>query len=392
MDDYDITLVFPSSEFLINQAVFPPLGIMYLSAYLKQYGLKVQCLDMGIGHTLDMAESDTIGISITTPQRDEAFGLAKYYQKQGCKTIAGGPHATHMSRECLANGFDRVIGGQGEKPLLEHFMSMVGSDWTLFPDRDALPLHDYKYEIDGVPATPIMTSRGCPYSCSFCAKINSEFHMMTPSSTVSEIKEINARYGYEAFMIFDDVFIASKERLRKIVGEIGGKYLFRCFARSNLLDDETCKLLNALGVVEVGIGIESGSDDVLKMNMKGTTRKMNTNAVKRLRKHGIRAKAFLIVGLPGETRKTVLDTANWIEEAQPDDVDVSVFQPLPGSPIFADPKAWEVDFVYDGKPQWYKGTPGQYVSNVSTVGLSADKIVAYRDLLEEQYKRKELLR
>jgi len=382
----DITLIFPSSPFLLNQAVFPPLGIMYLSAYLKHYGLNVQCLDIGIGHTPDMAEADTIGISVTTPQRLEAFELAKYYRKQGRRTIAGGPHATHMADECLANGFDTVIGGRGEKPLLELLMNIVGSDWTVFPDRDALPIHDYHYAINGVPATPIMTSWSCPYHCSFCAKIDDKFQMKPAEDTVMEIEDIHDRYGFEAFMIFDDVFIASKGRLREIDGMVGGKYLFRCFARSNLIDDETCKLLNRLGVVEVGIGIESGSDKILKKNMKGTTRAQNTKAVKMLHSHGIRAKAFLIIGLPGEDHGTVGDTISWIEEAQPDDIDASVFQPLPGSDIFKDPDKWDIEFTYDGKPQWYKGTPGQYVSNVSTEKLTANDIVQYRDIIEREYK------
>ena len=193
-------------------------------------------------------------------------------------------------------------------------------------------------------------------------------------------------------MIFDDVFIVSKTRLRKIVSRIGNKYLFRCFGRSNLIDNEICELLKWLGIVEVGIGIESGSDKILEKNMKGTTRAMNIKAVQILRSHGIRTKAFLIVGLPGETAATMVDTMSWIEEAQPDDVDISIFQPLPGSPIFADPKAWDIEFSYDGKPQWYKGTPGQYISNVSTKELSANDIVAYRDMLEQKYKREDLLR
>jgi len=388
----DITLIFPSSKFLLNQAVFPPLGIMYLSAYLKHYGLEVQCLDMGIGHTPDMAESDTIGISITTPQRQEAFALVQHYNKQGCTVIAGGPHATHMPYECFDQGADHVIAGRGEAPLLKHFMPYVGHDWTVLPDRSALPLDKYNYEIDGIPATPIMTSIGCPYSCSFCAKVTNDFELHSAFQTVFEISDINMRYGYEAFMIFDDVFISSKSRLREMVSKIGGKYTFRCFGRSNLIDDETCSLLRDLGVVEVGIGVESGSDEILKKNMKGTTRAMNSNAVEKLHGHGIRAKAFLIVGLPGETRDTVCETADWIEESKPDDVDISVFQPLPGSPIFSDPEKWEVDFTYNGRAQWYKGTPGQYVSNVRTKDLSPDDIVAYRDMLEEKYKRKELLK
>ena len=78
----DITLIFPKSEFLLDEAVFPPLGILYLSSYMKQLGFKVQCLDMGLGHTPEMAEADIIGISITTPQRSEAFQLAKRFNME----------------------------------------------------------------------------------------------------------------------------------------------------------------------------------------------------------------------------------------------------------------------------------------------------------------------
>ena len=396
----DITLVFPSSPFLLDQAVFPPLGIMYLSAYLKEQGLSVQCLDMGIGHTPDMAESDTIGISITTPQRNEAYALARYYKGQGKCLIAGGPHATHKKNECRGY-FDWVVLGEGEQNI--HWIlsgatskpipnKKVAIDDCPYPDRDALPIHDYKYEIDGVPATVIMTSRGCPYSCSFCAKVSDNFRMQSADRTVAEIEHIHKTYGFEAFMVFDDVFIASKKRLRKIAEAVQGKYIFRCFARSNLIDEEVCGLLKKMGVVEIGVGVESGSNKILHRNMKGTTSFMNLQAVDMLHAYDIRVKAFLIVGLPGESPGTVFETASWIKEARPDDVDISIFQPLPGSAIFSDPEAWGIGFKYDGKAQWYKGTPGQYVSNVSTKGLTAAEIVNFRDELETMFKPKELLR
>jgi len=398
----DITLIFPSSKFLLDQAVFPPLGILYLSAFLKRFGLNVQCLDMGLGHTPDMVESDVVGISLTTPQRAEAFKLAKKFNHMGKKVIAGGAHATHKSQECLGHGFTHVVRGQGETGLMLFLSQILGTNFNVplqidindipFPDRDVLPIRDYHYEIDGVPSTPIMTTRGCPYHCSFCGKIDSNFQMQSAERTVDEIEHIHERYGYEAFMIFDDVFIASKKRLGKIVDKIGGKYLFRCLGRSNLIDNETCELLSKLGVVEVGIGIESGSDEVLKKNMKGTTRIMNTRAVEKLHNHGIRAKAFLIVGLPGETNETVVETADWIEEAQPDDIDISIFQPMPGSRIFADPTKWGIKFNYNGQPGWYKGTPGQYEANIETEELNAEEIVAWREMLEVEYKPRELLR
>uniref|UniRef100_A0A6H1ZIZ4 Putative radical SAM superfamily protein n=1 Tax=viral metagenome TaxID=1070528 RepID=A0A6H1ZIZ4_9ZZZZ len=396
----DLTLIFPKSEFLLDQAVFPPLGILYISAYLKQQGLNVQCLDMGIGHTPDMAESENIGISFTTPQRQEAFSLARRYgaMGEGRIVIGGGPHPTHMPDECEGNGFTFTSQGRGELFLHNFFgywtgkFVALGIDDYPFPDRDALPIKEYHYEIDGVPATPIMTSRGCFANCAFCAKIDNNFQMQSAGRTIAEIEHIHEKYGYEAFMIFDDVFVASKKRLQAIVNGIGDAFKFRCFARSNLLDDKVCKLLRQLGVVEVGIGIESGSDDILSRNMKGTTRKQNTRAVRRLHDNGIRAKAFLIVGLPGESNGTVIETADWITEAEPDDIDLSVFQPMPGSKIFAEPEKWGIQFEYDGKPGWYKGRPGEYEPTANTEHLTGAEILEWRDLLEREFKRPELLR
>ena len=397
----NITLVFPSSPFLLDQKVFPPLGILYLSAYLKQKGLQVQCLDMGIGHTPEMAESENIGISLTTPQREEAFALARRFRREGRITIAGGPHATHMPDECMDHGFTLALHGRGEHVL--HWMLAdslhkppdrikIDIDDYPFPDRDALPIKEYHYEIDGVPATPIMTSRSCPFHCSFCAKIDNDFQMQSAERTVREIRHVHEKYGFEAFMVFDDVFVASKKRLERIANAVEGEFKFRCFARSNLLDDKVCELLKKMGVVEVGIGIESGSDEILSRNMKGTTRKQNTRAVRRLHDNGIRAKAFLIVGLPGESNQTVIETGDWITEAKPDDIDLSVFQPMPGSRIFSDPEKWGIKFEYNGKPMWYKGKPGEYEPIASTEHLSGAEILEWRDLLEQEFKRPELLR
>jgi len=401
----DITLIFPKSPFLLDQAVFPPLGILYLSAYLKNLGHDVQCLDLGIGHTPDMAKSNVVGISFTTPQRTDAFQMAKRFAYEGRMTIAGGPHPTHMAQECEDQGFLYTVKGRGETwlewalsgflaqgPLGQGPSGAIPIDDYPFPDRDALPLRKYHYEIEGIPATPIMTSRSCPFHCSFCAKIDNDFQMQSADRTVREIRHVHEKYGYEAFMIFDDVFVAGKKRLQSITDRIGGEYKFRCFARSNLLDDKVCKLLRKLGVVEVGIGIESGSDDVLSLNMKGTTRAQNLRAVRRLHDNGIRAKAFLIVGLPGETIQSVMDTAEWLMEAQPDDVDLSIFQPMPGSRIFAEPEKWGVEFSYNGKPGWYKGKPGEYEPTACTKGMSAGEILEWRDMLEQEFKKPELLR
>jgi len=399
----DITLIFPSSDFLLNQTMFPPLGILYLASYLKEKGLNVQCLDMALGHTLDMVESDIVGISLTTPQRESAFKIARELKQQGKLLIAGGPHPTHMEQECLNVGFDYVIKGYGEHKLyniLIKELCLFKSDETEpkatdlpYPDREALPILKYEQYIDGRQSTPILTARGCNNSCSFCSKISRKLKLQSAERTINEMHHVAEKYGFSAFTIYDDSFTISKKRLTKIVEGIkNDDFRFRCFCRSDLLSDEVCELLAKMGMDTVGIGIESGSDDILKMNMKRSTKDNNTQAIKRLHKHGIKSKAFLIAGLPGETHKTISETMEWIEEASPDDIAMSVFQPLPGSHIFNNPKKWNIDFSYNGQPLWYRGKPDEYVSNVRTDELSTHQIVAYRDFIEKKYKPQELLK
>jgi len=399
----DITLVFPSSPFLLNQIMFPPLGIMYLSAFLKQHGMAVQCLDMALGHTADMAEADIIGLSFTTPQRDEAFKLAKYYKKKGRYVMAGGPHPTHMPEECKQNGIDLVIPGYGEVPLYNAMQEIKGGSDRItedvkiddypMPDRDCLPINKYYQEIDGCIATPLIASRGCYGRCSFCSKVSPKFSIQSAERTLAEIEHLNSKYGYTAFSIYDDTIATDKKRLSLLANDLVDRgYKFRCFCRADLLNDKNvCLDLSAMGVVDVGIGIESGSDYILKKNMKGNTVDINTIAVRNLQEVGVRAKAFLIVGLPGENEDTVKETARWIETAQPDDIGVSMFQPLPGSDIFKHPEKYDIEFKYNGNPMWYRGTPGEYKPMTRTKDLSTDRIIELRDQLEGNYKRKELL-
>jgi len=408
----DISLIFPSSPFLIDQEVFPPLGILYLAAVLRDWGYTVQVIDLAAADFNDLVrvESNIVGISLTTPQRDQAYRIARQLKKEGKTLIAGGPHATHMPHECIENGFDYVIKGEGEMALtalmlyltsgmqcdekvLGNTSDLVSIDRLPLPARDLIDIKKYHYTIDSRPATTLMTSRGCPFHCSFCARITRKFRQASSKYVIREVEHLNKEYGFEAFMIFDDVFVTSRKRTRELAEYFGQKdYRFRCFARSNLIDDQTASYLARMGVVEVGMGVESGSDEILQKNLKGTTTQRNLEAVWALRKAGIRCKAFLIVGLPGETEGTILDTQRWIEEARPDDVDFTVFQPLPGSPVFEKPELWDIKFQYNSAPMWYKGIPGSYKSTVSTEGLSSERIVELRDMMEAKYKDKEKLK
>ena len=402
---FDICFVVPKSDFLINDTVMPPLGILYLSSQLKAEGYSVQCLDFALGHTKEMIDSDIVGVSFTTPQRNSAYELARQLRSEGKIVIAGGPHPTHMPNECLNNGFHCVVIGEADDIMSEVLRDVQQKQFetcyvsnepkiSYFPDRLALPMLSYSYKINERPATVIMTSRGCPFSCTFCSKTSKKFRMFPPEYVLDEIYYLHNEFEYSAFMIFDDVFVADTERLETIVGVLRHEdFLFRCFGRANLLTRHICSLLQEMGVVEVGIGIESGADEILRKNFKGTTRLINTTAIRTLREFGIRSKAFLIVGLPGETEETVIKTKTWIEEAKPDDIDISILQPMPGSVLFNNPEKYGIKFRYDeNTPLWYKGKPSEYKTTCSTDSLTAERIVELRNEIEEIYKDKNLLR
>jgi radical SAM superfamily enzyme YgiQ (UPF0313 family) len=357
---------------------------------------------MALGHTIDDIKYDIVGLSFTTPQRNAAYSMLETLKSRGKIVIAGGPHPTHMSEECIEKGFDFVVKGYGEEglfQLLENLKSgkptkkiiqvknYIPFDQLPIADRSFLPIKDYHYAIDGKPATVLMTSRGCPYHCSFCARIDVYYDFKTAEQVADEMLYLEETYGFKAFMIFDDIFIIPKSRLKRLVELVKDRnYTIRCFVRSNLVDWKTCQLLVDLGVYEVGIGIESGSISILDKNMKGTSAVMNSEAIRALRSYGIRAKAFMIVGLPGETHNTIKETKTWLEQTRPDDVDLSIFQPLPGSNIFKHPGDYDVEFFYNSN-NWYKGKPGEYSTSVRTLELSSEEIVQYRDALEKQFKK-----
>lgn len=396
----DITLLFPRSEFLIEEDVFPPLGILYLGTFLKKLGFDVQCLDMGLGHTINDISSDIVGVSFTSPQKQAAFEVSQKLQHK--HLIAGGVHPTHCPDECLAEGFDTVIRGYGEdsiydflvnhslntpwKEVYEPCESLRAFDELPIPDRTLLPITAYKYKINGLHSTVLMTSRGCPYTCSFCAKINQKYDYRSAELVIEEIEYLNYEFGYQAFMIFDDIFIVPKERFDKLVQHLKTKnFTFRCFVRSNLINEDVCRGLRAMGVYEVGIGIESGSQKILSQNMKRTTVEMNTNAVQLLKKYGIRVKTFLIAGLPGESKETIAETREWVRVNKPDDFDITIFQPLPGSDIVNNPSKYDISFIKSDK-LWYKGKRGEYTTTVNTSFLTSEEIIKYRDDLESEFK------
>jgi len=412
-----VALLVPPSPFLFDPMTFPPLGVLYLSAYLKIRGHDVTVYDYNdpkdrfLKNWKRVEDSDVIGFTLTTPQFSEAVMLLgrlkrafpdKYF-------VAGGPHASCDPQSCVDVGFDRVIVGPGEhelailtaanlirtkpKIISAEFPSPGFIDILPFPDRSAVDLKHYKYKIDGSAATSIITQRGCSYSCAFCCHWPGYQHMRfrRPDSVVQEIDEVKNIYGYEAFMVWDDEFNLNRERTLKLCRALKPLEIkFRCFIRSNLFDAELGKAMQDAGCVEVGCGVESGSQKVLTTIGKQTTVGNNTQARSICRMLGIRFKAFTIIGLPGEDEQSVQETREWIRKNEPDEFDVTINTPYPGSREWDHSEQFDLIFdkeamrrsFYDGS--YYKGPPK---SPVATKALSAERIVQLRNEIEDEFNR-----
>jgi anaerobic magnesium-protoporphyrin IX monomethyl ester cyclase len=241
-------------------------------------------------------------------------------------------------------------------------------------------------------ATSVMTTRGCPYNCGFCCKCNKQVQIYPSEFVNDEVDTLAMVYGYKALMFFDDIFIVDKERALKIMANIKKHgIIWRCFVRADMIVRhglDFVKSMKDAGCVEVGVGVESGSDQILKEVNKGEDSVTIKKGIHILKEGGLRVKGFFIIGLPGESYETIEETRKFVETSGLDDMDFSIFQPFKKSPIYEfKDKYYNINWEeLDLQSSWYKGTPGSYKSQVWTPFLTRDNIVTARDALEKELK------
>lgn len=390
-----IVLVAPSSGFLLTDGVLPPLGLMYISSYVEQYGHDVEIIDLSVDEVnLSGIQADFVGFSITTPQYTEAMRL-KSMIPNDIKVIAGGPHATCMPNS--VDSFDHVIIGEGEEATLK-LLSGNTPIHTIrhayLDDIDILPLperkHIHKYSMNffGERATSSMTSRGCSFNCGFCCKTwnrNVRFH--SASWVEREAKQI-IDLGFHGIFYYDDTFTLRKKRLFDICDRLSKlDVIWRCLVHANTVDMKVAEKMYEGGCREIALGVESASPKILNIINKHITPEMATKAVKIFQNAGIKVKALLIVGLPGETKNTVDETVDWLIRSKPDDFDLTIYTPFPNSPIWDNKSDYDIKFKFDGfDKMFYKGIPEKYNPIVSTSSLSSDEIVKYRDFIDVELR------
>lgn len=349
---------------------YPNLGIGYLIASLvKAFGeetfvFEVVCSD--VESALDRFCPDIVGISAVSQNYGRAVSYSSSVSRRGIPVLVGGVHISFLP-ETLSPDMSAGCIGEGEETIVELMKiylasrrldpgDLAGVAGIVFHAHDGSLVttgpRNPQMELDSLPVpdrrlfqesshTYLFTSRGCPYRCSFCASSRfwDKVRFFSAERVGYEIEKL-VESGSNFISFFDDLFVADKKRFFKIVElleqkKIVGKVKFSCSLRANTVTEEIVSGLKRMGVVSVGMGLESGNQRVLSwLKGGGITVEHNRRAVNLLRSNGIMANASFVIGAPDETETEILDTLKFIKTVGLGLFDVYVLTPFPGTPVW----------------------------------------------------------
>ncbi len=364
--------------------IMPPLGLASISAYLEQYNIHNDIIDC-YAHP----ESDSIieeyllrnrpshmAFSCTTSSFYDGLRLARLARNIDSNIIIifGGVHVSAMKEEILCENdeIDFTIIGEGEETL-RHLLSQEfgeisevagityrDQDGTPhfsgyrenLPDLDALPFpayeklsgypDAYKLPIFNYPSTPntsCISSRGCPYSCSYCDRsvFRRSFRYNSAEYLYRHMKYLRDTFGIKHINFYDDQFTFNRKRVEEFANMVidnGLGMTFNCAARAEHLDLELLVLMKKAGCWMISLGIETGDPDLLAMHRQNPDLEMMREKITLIKKAGIRVKGLLMMGLPGETEKSIKRSQRYVYSLPIDDFNLAKFTPFPGSPIY----------------------------------------------------------
>jgi len=371
-------------------STMPPLGILSIGAVLEKEGVEVEIVPAdvlglnrrGIAQAIRRFEPDIVGVTSTTENRFQSFDLIRLAKKTRPKalTVLGGPHASMAAEDSLAHipELDLVVRGEGELTMIELCRALDGNwdparaaavpgcvlrldgrivaapprapikdlDTLPFPAFHLVPFEKYNFVIDvpgrgPLPAVNIMTSRGCPFECNFCATpVNwgRRVRMRSPENVVAEIEDLVRRYGAKVVFFYDDTFNADPKRVGRICDLILERkldVLWRCEARLDLIDKPLLAKMKRAGLFHLSFGIEAGSERV-RNQIVG--KKIDIadfhNLVRWCEELEIIPNAFFIFSHPTETWDEARETIRIVEEYK-DRVEatVAILHVYPGTPL-----------------------------------------------------------
>lgn len=373
-----VTLLYPEvydmARFRERRKEFPPFGVLYLAASLRELGHDVRVRKVTKNdRPLDLTGQDAVGWSLASSATYGIMLSARRTAQLDPETLVmvGGVHANFYPEESLVDfdadvvscgESDVTIGGLVSEARRRRFEDIPGLIWRTsageiqrtapaplmkdisdlpLPARDLLDRDDIvmsdRLAGRDVRMAHVMFSRGCPFPCTFCAAGQTRLQYRSGASARMELEVLIREYGIEGFSIVDDNFVVNKARVRDICSSIAPLHLaWSALSRVDTVDGSLLKDMADAGCIEVKFGVESGSEKLLKAMRKNTSRAQIVSAIRQARAAGIEPKAFIIHGYPGENLATTQETMSLLDELTEDLVRVSLFRfvPLPGTAIY----------------------------------------------------------
>ena len=313
-----------------SKDMYPPPSIGYLQAAVKKCfsdsGVKTTaCNIVDLDDVLSKNTFDLIAVSFHSFSVRYAVEIRNKI-KRG-KLICGGHHSTSLPEQMLSIGYDQVVIGEGENAIIDIILGeeqkIFRSKSTYFRTINDIPIPDYTGLGDvWESGYPIISSRGCPFICNFCASSffwDRKWYMRSVDNVINEILHRINNFGMKTWMFEDDNFTLNKKRAMDICSAIVSNNIkmdWQCASRSETLsDEELCKALVDAGCKTVWLGIESLSQDSLDRCKKNTTVKKMLDGIETAERLELKTMSQFIVGLPGDTIDNIRETANNIKHS-----------------------------------------------------------------------------
>ena len=359
---------------------YPPLGILYLSAFLKRSGFSVEVFDSTFHDFGDFeaavrrVKPRIVGLYANIITRNNVLRLANIAKANGVEfVIAGGPDASEWCDKYFANGVDIIGINEGEFTLqelipwlqekglkdLEQVRGIMfvrdgrvqrtaprpaiqDLDSLPWPDRDVLDMDQYFKawkSHHGESSVSLITARGCPFHCAWCSSevFGHTHRQRSVKDVVDEMLMLKQRYQPDIMWISDDVLTINKRWTHDFVREVkarNAQHPYECLSRADLVDREILEGLRETGCFRVWYGAESGSQRVLDSMRKGTTVAQVREAARLTQEAGMQAGFFILLGYPDETTADIRATIDFLKETRPDVVGTSIAFPIKGTEFY----------------------------------------------------------
>lgn len=377
---------------------YPPLGILYISAYLEERHIQHEVFDTTFSSEqewwsyVEEEQPDVIAFYVNLMTKVKIIQLIRKLRSserlEATKIVLGGPDITYNEENYLDAGADFLVIGEGEETFTELVQQLMSKeslknvngltykengniirndarvkvkdiDSLPLPNRSRFPIQKYLgtwKTAHGKSALNVSTQRGCPYTCKWCstAVYGQSYRRRSPEKVVEELKVLMETYQPDSFWFVDDVFTVSHKWMRGFAEAMKSAELevqYECITRAERMNEEIIQILKETGCFRVWIGAESGSQKIIDAMDRRVDIDVVRDQLIATRKAGIETGTFIMVGYPGETYEDILQTASYLESALPDQFTITKSYPIKGTSLYD-----EVERQITKQPDWFSST------------------------------------